>query len=162
MATTIQHDIDREIRAVEQRLHRGPITKRDGARAVHGTGPMGRLNDRVALFVTNAVGTMWCAYLFALLALISLPSVIASLPTQGPQPLISWIAQTFLQLVLLSVIMVGQRVQQESTDQRAAADHDLLGVLHTINQVQLEILRRLDQNAAASGAEGQAPTTPHA
>lgn len=160
MSTTIEHDIQDEIRAVEKRLHRGPITKSDGARAVHGTSATGRLNDRVALFVTNAVGTMWCAYVFAVIALISLPSVIASLPSQGPQPLISWLAQTFLQLVLLSVIMVGQRVQQESTDQRSAADHEVLGVLHTINQVQLEILQRLDHKPASSDADGQASATP--
>lgn len=158
--STIQHDIEDEIRAVEERIHRGPITKRDGARAVHGTSAVGQFNNRVALFVTNAVGTMWCAYLFGLLALVSLPSVLASLPSQGPQPLISWIAQTFLQLVLLSVIMVGQRVQQESSDQRSAADHQMLGVLHSINQVQLEILQRLDPHPATSGGAGQAPATP--
>ena len=158
--STIQHDIEGEIRAVEQRLRHGPITKRDGAAAVHGTSAMGQFNDRVALLVTNAVGTMWCAYVFGLIALISLPSVIASLPTQGPQPLISWVAQTFLQLVLLSVIMVGQRVQQESTDQRSAADHEVLGVLHTINQLQLEILQRLDSAPATTGGAGQAPSSP--
>jgi hypothetical protein len=103
---------------------------------------------------------MWCAYVFALIALISLPSVLQSLPTQGPQPLISWIAQTFLQLVLLSVIMVGQRVQQESTDQRAAADHQILAALHTINQVQLEILHRLDSNPATSAVGDRAPNNP--
>ncbi len=68
------------------------------------------VNDRVALAVTNGVGTKWCAYVFALPALVSLPSVVQSLPRPGPQPLISWIAQTFPRLVLLSVIMVGQRV----------------------------------------------------
>ncbi|HEY6427417.1 MAG TPA: hypothetical protein VIX84_09300, partial [Acidimicrobiales bacterium] len=34
--------------------------------------------------------------------------------------LVAWIAQTFLQLVLLSVIMVGQNVQQLASDARAA------------------------------------------
>jgi len=149
MATDIEHQLQQEIHAVEHILHRGPIDQHSAARAVHGSGAIGRFNDRVALIVTNGVGTMWCAYVFALIALISLPSVIQSLPTQGPQPLISWIAQTFLQLVLLSVIMVGQRVQQESTDQRSSADHQILGALHTINQVQLEILQRLDANPAA-------------
>lgn len=64
------------------------------------------LNGRIALVITNAVGTMWCAYFFAALALVSLPSAIQG----GISTLISWIAQTFLQLVLLSVIMVGQKV----------------------------------------------------
>ena len=64
------------------------------------------LNGRIAVLITNAVGTMWCAYVFAAIALISLPQAIAG----GVAPLIAWIAQTFLQLVLLSVIMVGQKV----------------------------------------------------
>ncbi len=73
------------------------------------------LNGRIALLITNAVGTMWCAYLFALLALISLPAEIAG----GTATIISWIAQTFLQLVLLSVIMVGQKVAAKASDKQA-------------------------------------------
>jgi hypothetical protein len=72
-------------------------------------------NGRVALLITGAVGTMWCAYLFALLALVSLPDAIKA----GTAPLIAWIAQTFLQLVLLSVIMVGQKVAAAASDKQA-------------------------------------------
>lgn len=73
------------------------------------------LNGRIALMITNAVGTMWCAYIFAGVALISLPSAIAG----GVSTLIAWIAQTFLQLVLLSVIMVGQKVAAAASDKQA-------------------------------------------
>lgn len=72
-------------------------------------------NGRIALLITNAVGTMWCAYLFALIALISLPAAIGG----GTATIISWIAQTFLQLVLLSVIMVGQKVAAKASDKQA-------------------------------------------
>ena len=72
-------------------------------------------NGRLALLITNMVGTMWCAYLFAVLALISLPAAIKG----GTATIISWIAQTFLQLVLLSVIMVGQRVSAQASDKQA-------------------------------------------
>jgi ABC-type nickel/cobalt efflux system permease component RcnA len=72
-------------------------------------------NGRVAILVTNAVGTMWCAYAFALLTLISLPDAIKA----GTAALIAWIAQTFLQLVLLSVIMVGQKVSAAASDKQA-------------------------------------------
>lgn len=72
-------------------------------------------NGKIAVLITNAVGTMWCAYLFAILALISLPQAIAG----GVAPLIAWIAQTFLQLVLLSVIMVGQKVAAAASDKQA-------------------------------------------
>ena len=73
------------------------------------------LNGRIAVLITNAVGTMWCAYVFAAIALISLPQAIAG----GVAPLIAWIAQTFLQLVLLSVIMVGQKVSAAASDKQA-------------------------------------------
>jgi len=72
-------------------------------------------NGRLAVIITAAVSTMWCAYIFAAIALISLPAAI-----QGGTPaLISWVAQTFLQLVLLSVIMVGQKVAAEASDKQA-------------------------------------------
>src|SRR5947208_10831250 len=60
-----------------------------------------RFNTRVALLVTRAVGSMWCAYAFALFDLISLPAAIRG----GAATIVQWVAQTFLQLVLLSVIM---------------------------------------------------------
>jgi hypothetical protein len=72
-------------------------------------------NGRVAILITNSVGTMWCAYAFAILALISLPDAIKA----GTAALIAWIAQTFLQLVLLSVIMVGQKVSAAASDKQA-------------------------------------------
>jgi hypothetical protein len=72
-------------------------------------------NGRVATLITNAVGTMWCAYAFAALALVSLPDAIKG----GTATLIAWVAQTFLQLVLLSVIMVGQKVSAAASDKQA-------------------------------------------
>jgi hypothetical protein len=72
-------------------------------------------NAKFAVLITRGVGTMACAYVFALIALISLPDAIKA----GRAALISWIAQTFLQLVLLSIIMVGQTVQAAASDARA-------------------------------------------
>ncbi len=90
-----------------------------------------RFNKRVAIVVTNGVGSMTCAWIFCVLALVSLPAVLSAFAVfQGVFPnwlikasviaLIAWVAQTFLQLVLLSVIMVGQNVQQAASDARAA------------------------------------------
>jgi hypothetical protein len=31
---------------------------------IHGSGPVGRFNTRLALLITKSVGTMWAAYLF--------------------------------------------------------------------------------------------------
>ena len=72
-------------------------------------------NGRLATIITNGVGTMWCAYIFAGIALISLPAAVQA----GTAALIAWIAQTFLQLVLLSVIMVGQKVAAAASDKQA-------------------------------------------
>ncbi|WP_213308401.1 hypothetical protein [Paraburkholderia sacchari] len=73
------------------------------------------LNGKIAVAITNVVGTMWCAYAFAAIALVSLPSAIQS----GVSALVAWLAQTFLQLVLLSVIMVGQKVAAAASDKQA-------------------------------------------
>ena len=78
------------------------------------------LLDKVAIFITKIVGTMWCAIAFTLLALISLPQAING----GTATTISWIAQTFLQLVLLSIIMVGQNLQSRHSELRADADYE--------------------------------------
>lgn len=73
------------------------------------------LNERLAEIITSAVGSMWCAYAFAGLALISLPDALRA----GRMAIIQWVAQTFLQLVLLSVILVGQKVQAKKSGDRA-------------------------------------------
>jgi hypothetical protein len=92
-----------------------------------------RFNTNVAIFVTKAVGSMWCAYVFALFDLISLPDAIRA----GASAIVSWVAQTFLQLVLLSVIMVGQNVQAAAADKRSEATyHDASATLHEVAHVQ--------------------------
>ena len=112
-----------------------------------GKGPIGRLNARFGVFITVAVGTMWCAYVFTLLALVSLP---AALKSQNQIIIVAWIAQTFLQLVLLPIIIVGQNVQAAASDQRAEDTYkDAEAVLHEALQIQAhlqaqdEILQRL-------------------
>jgi hypothetical protein len=69
-------------------------------------------NSKLAVKITNVVGTMWCAYAFAALALISFPAALRA----GTATLVAWFAQTFLQLVLLSIIMVGQKVASAKSD----------------------------------------------
>ena len=83
---------------------------------------MENFNKKLATIVTNIVGTMWCAYAFTLLAIVSLPDAIHG----GIATLITWIAQTFLQLVLLSIIMVGQSVNSEKSEKRAEEDHEMI------------------------------------
>jgi len=81
---------------------------------------MKKFNLWLAQKITSGVATMWCAYLFAAIALISLPKAIQS---GDSIVIISWVAQTFLQLVLLSIIMVGQKVQAQSVEETINETH---------------------------------------
>ena len=103
---------------------------------VHGASWVGRINTHIAVGITKAIGSMWCAYAFALLALISLPGAISS---HSPVIIVSWIAQTFLQLVLLPIIIVGQNVQAAVNDARAESDHQTLIAIHTLTSEVHEI-----------------------
>ena len=115
---------------------------------IHGDSFIGRINTRLAVSITKVVGSMWCAYAFAAIALISLPAAIAS---GQSLVIVSWIAQTFLQLVLLPIIIVGQNVQAAASDARAESDHETLLSIHTltaevhkINEQQTLILELLE------------------
>ena len=78
-------------------------------------------NTKLAAKITSGVSTMWCAYIFAALALISLP---AALKTGDVGVIVAWVAQTFLQLVLLSIIMVGQNVASAAVEQKINETHE--------------------------------------
>ncbi len=101
-------------------------------RQLHGLG----FNGRLARRITEAVGTMWCAYAFAALALVALPQAIKG----GALTTVQWVSQTFLQLVLLSVIMVGQTVIGRASDERAMSTYnDAEAVLHEAQQIQAHL-----------------------
>ncbi len=95
------------------------------------------VNGRIALVITTAVGTMWCAYAFAVLALVALPDAL----TGGSLlPFIQWLSQTFIQLVMLSVIMVGQNVQSRASDRRAEMTYqDADAILSESLQIQVHL-----------------------
>ncbi len=104
------------------------------------------VNAKIAVFVTNIVGSMWCAYLFCLIALTSLPAIITGtgwipkdtfpswLVSVSLIAIVAWIAQTFIQLVLLSVIMVGQNVQSIASDARSEHTYeDTVKIIDALN-----------------------------
>src|ERR1035437_6480281 len=78
------------------------------------------LNGKIGLAITTLVGTMICAYVFGIIALISLPSAITS---HNLTIIIAWISSNFLQLVLLPIIIVGQNIQAAASDKRAGDTH---------------------------------------
>ena len=93
-------------------------------------------NGRFALLITTVVGTMWCAYAFAALALVALPSALSS----GPLAIVQWVSQTFIQLVLLSIIMVGQNIIGKASDKRAEMTYqDADASFHEAEQIQAHL-----------------------
>ena len=107
--------------------------------------------DKVAIFITKIVGTMWCAIFFTILSLIGLPDAIKG----GKYEIITWLTQTFLQLVLFSVIMVGQNLQNKHAQKRADFNFDvnvkseleietILQHLENQNETMNKIMEKLD------------------
>ena len=146
--TPVQHP------RIEQRKKEGPPKVAD---QFGGESAVQRFNAALAVRITNLVGSMWCAYAFAVLALISLPDAIRS----GRPAIIQWIAQTFLQLVLLSIIIVGQNVQSAAADKRSQATYeDADAVLHTALQIQEHLKAQdaeLERILGLIGATGHGP-----
>jgi hypothetical protein len=118
---------------IEERKAKGPaVSKRHNARKAE----LG-LNERIGLAVTKRVGTMWAAYVFFGLTLVSLPAAIGSGNTIV---IVSWVAQTFLQLVLLPIIIVGQNIQAKSSDDRAIATYEDAGaILEESKEIQAHL-----------------------
>lgn len=138
----------------------GPVKTHD---VLQGDRLVQRFNKFLAVKITGAVGTMWCAYAFAALALLSLPQVLKS---GSVKDLVAWIAQTFLQLVLLSIIIVGQNIAQAAADKRAEEtfedvsmsldkakeiqahlidqDNELETILTMVKNLEAQLIARLD------------------
>jgi len=96
-----------------------------------------RVNSKVGLKVTLVVGTMWCAYFFTVLALLALPSAIH----QGTYYIVVWLSSSFLQLVLLPIIIVGQNIQAAAADKRSEETYkDAEAVLRESEEIQKHLL----------------------
>jgi hypothetical protein len=129
--------------------------------AIHGAGPIGQFNNRLAVLITRAVGTMWAAYLFALISFVSLPQALGAFLRGETLVGITWLSQSFLQLVLLPVIIVGQNIISASQDARAEADHETLTALQALNVRQLELLKH-EQRILELMSEAGGRTSPPA
>ena len=103
-----------------------------------------RFNAKFGLKITLVVGTMWAAYLFTFLALLALPSAIK----QGTYFVVVWLSSSFLQLVLLPIIIVGQNIQATAADKRSEDTYkDAEAVLTEAREIQHHLLA---QDAAIS------------
>ncbi len=125
-------------------LHLRPPIKIAQIRGVNHQNWIIRFNARFGLWITLIVGTMWCAYLFTVLALFALPDAIK----QGTYFVVVWLSSSFLQLVLLPIIIVGQNIQAKAADKRSEETYkDAEAVLKESEEIQKHLLA---QDAAIS------------
>jgi hypothetical protein len=129
------YDYVRHPRFEELRLQRPVRTA--VLRNINHQNPLVRLNARFGLKITLVVGTMWAAYAFTILALFALPSAIK----QGTYFVVVWLSSSFLQLVLLPIIIVGQNIQAAAADKRSEDTYkDAEAVLRESEEIQKHLL----------------------
>ena len=152
----INYHYTRHPRAVELESAAVPVKTRD-FRGIKNDNVFVRINAKFGLRITLVVGTMWAAYVFTIIALFALPSAIH----QGTYFVVVWLSSSFLQLVLLPIIIVGQNIQAKAADKRAEETYkDAEAVLKEAEEIQKHlvaqdevisgILTRLEGLAGAS------------
>ena len=107
------------------------------------------LNTRIAVGLTKSVGTMWTAYSFAVLAIIGLLAILGVL-SPNVALLVAWASQTFIQLVMLPIIMVGQNVLGRKSELQAdeafnttmKTYHDIEEIMQHLSAQDAELLKQ--------------------
>lgn len=99
------------------------------------------INRKIAILLTRGVGTMACAYFFLFLALLGLPGLLPSIVAQWVQ----WTSQTLIQLVMLSVIMVGQDVIGQHQALQADEEYNTMVKLYADVEEIKQLLRQRDR-----------------
>jgi hypothetical protein len=132
--------------------------------------PYARLNKHLAVWITSNVGTMTCFWIFCVIALLGLPAALVEAHVISPTIgiigeagfviMVQWVAQSFLQLVLLPSLMVGQNLQNLAADARSAKTFEdvekIIDLLDCHTQgglaVLLEALEDLKRQIGAGGS----------
>jgi hypothetical protein len=155
---------------IAHRKEHGPVKVAD---APAGKNPVARFNTRAAVTVTRCVGTMYCAYLFCVLAFYGLPAGLHG----GAAGFVQWASSQFIQLVLLPIILVGSAVLAEASDRMAKRQFDdVEAILHGQDEqaahlaaqdekilailAQIEANTALTEQVAAALTPGHAETAP--
>ncbi len=102
------------------------------------------VNTRIAVGLTKRVGTMWTAYAFAALAVVGLMAIVGVL-SPIVALLVVWISQTFLQLTLLPIIMVGQNVLGKKSE--IQADEQFKTTMTSYKDIELVMQHLTAQDA---------------
>lgn len=130
-------------------------------------------NTRIAVILTNAVGTMWCAYIFFLLSIVGLFGLLGWL-NPFTFLLATWVSQQCLQLIFLPILSVGQNVlnrkselmAQEQFDTTQHSFHDIEEIAQHLSaqdmvllqhtktlEEQMKLLTRLVESGAVSSGK---------
>ena len=91
-------------------------------------------NQTLAEHVVGVVSTTWCTYAFIVL-------VIVPFFNDQLTSIVMFISSSLLQLVLLPIIMVGQKRQGDINEARAQADHQAICEMH---QELLDIIKSIN------------------
>ena len=85
---------------------------------------MKNFNDKLAVFIADHVGSMYCAYLFAIVGIMG---VVGALTGNTKLVLIvGAVSGYFLQLVLLPIIMVADKISSERVKTHINKKHEEL------------------------------------
>ncbi len=122
------------------------------------------VNTRIAVGLTKSVGTMWTAYSFAVLAIIGLLAILGWLPALVAL-LVVWASQTFIQLVMLPILSVGQNVlgrhaelmAEEQYNTTMITYHHIEEIMQHLSAQDAELLRHTKMLIHLLGAAGIAP-----
>ncbi|HUD07338.1 MAG TPA: hypothetical protein VMR34_05635 [Candidatus Saccharimonadales bacterium] len=99
-------------------------------------------NQKFAIWIGTHVGSMYCFYLFNVIALLS---VKAAFETHNLVPIVNWVSSNWIQLILLPAIMVAQNVAQAATDAKAESDHKTLTYLANLQDEQMTELKNQNE-----------------
>ncbi|HEX6481907.1 MAG TPA: hypothetical protein VF043_23945, partial [Ktedonobacteraceae bacterium] len=122
------------------------------------------INTRIAVGLTRSVGTMWTAYSFAVLAIIGLLAILGWLPPLVAL-LVVWASQTFIQLVMLPILSVGQNVlgrhaelmAEEQFNTTMSTYHDIEEIMQHLSNQDAELLRQTKMLINLLSAAGITP-----
>ena len=122
------------------------------------------INTRIAVGLTRRVGTMWTAYSFAVLAIIGLLAILGWLPPLVAL-LVVWASQTFIQLVMLPILSVGQNVlgrhaelmAEEQFNTTMSTYHDIEEIMQHLSNQDAELLRQTKMLIHLLSAAGITP-----
>lgn len=101
-------------------------------------GSFNKFNQRFAVWIGTHVGSMYCFYLFNVIALLSAKSAFE---THNLVPIINWVSSNWIQLILLPAIMVAQNIAQDATEAKSEADHLTLTYLANLQDEQMTELK---------------------